>query len=386
MNFLKDDLLALDQHSLRRTLRTVEQIDGARITLAGQSLINFSSNNYLGLSRHPAVLEAVSQVLGHWGVGATSSRLISGTTVIHQDLERALAAFMKMEGALLFPAGYMANLGVVTCLAGPGDAIIMDRLCHASLVDAAHLSGARLFVYAHADPAEAEKALQRARDYRRRLLVTESLFSMNGDFAPLRALHDLGQKYQAIRVLDEAHAIGVWGFHGQGVLGLEGMDDRWDVVVGTLSKSLGSQGGFAAGSADLMEALVNKARSFIYTTGLSPACIAAAQAALSLIQEDAGPRVRVQKLSGQLREGLRLQGWDILRSESQIIPIKLGEADSALACAKHLQDAGIFAPAIRPPTVHAGECRIRFSITSDHSENDIDALLSSLRTWEKPHE
>jgi len=384
MNFLKDELAALDHRSLRRSLRTVEQIDGGRLTIGGKSLLNFSSNSYLGLARHPQVLEAVRQVLEHWGVGAASSRLISGTSVIHQDLERALAAFLKTEAALLFPTGYMANLGVVTALVGPGDAMIMDRLCHASLVDAARLSGARLFVYAHADAAEAEKALERARGYRRRLLVTESLFSMNGDFAPLATLAALARKTDTLTLVDEAHAIGVYGYHGSGILGSEGMDDRWDVVVGTLSKALGSQGGFAAGSQDLMDMMINKSRSFIFTTGLSPACVAAAGAALSLIQEDPSRRNHLQRISARLRDGLKTQGWNILGSESHIVPILLGEASKALSGAETLWNAGIFAPAIRPPTVHAGECRLRFSVTAEHTEEDVESLLAILNKAPSP--
>jgi 8-amino-7-oxononanoate synthase len=378
LGFLSKELERLEQESLRRHLRTVTQTEKAKLYIDGNPLLNFSSNNYLGLARHPQVLEAVKQVLEHWGVGATSSRLISGTSVIHQDLESALAAFLHQKAALLLPAGYMAHHGVMTSLVGPGDAVVLDRLCHASLVDAARLSGARVFVFTHRDIHAAEKALKRMKSYRRRLLVTESLFSMNGDFAPLRALADLAHHYGAMTLLDEAHAIGVWGFHGRGVLGMEGMDDRWDVIVGTLSKALGSQGGVVAGSHELIETLMNKARSFIFTTGLSPACVAAAQAALALVQEDAGPRAHVQKLSGHLREGLRLQGWDILHSESQIVPILLGDAKSALACADHLYRAGIFAPAIRPPTVHDGECRIRFSVTSEHTLADVDQLLKVL--------
>jgi len=357
----------------KRFLRVVEQAEGAKITLNGQSLLNLSSNNYLGLARHPQVLEAVQQVMQHWGAGATSSRLISGTTLIHQDLEMALAAFVNKEAALLFPAGYMANLGVVTSLVGPGDAIVMDRLCHASLVDAARLSGARLFVYAHADAGEAEKALHRAGEHRRRLLITESLFSMNGDFAPLAELAGLCRQYDAISLVDEAHAIGVWGKNGAGV------SKDFDVIVGTLSKSLGSQGGFIAGSRELIDTVINKGRSFIFTTGLSPLCVAAAQAALSLVQEEAGTRMKVQKLAARLREGLHGMGFDILGSESQIVPILLGEPAEALSCAERLRQGGIFAPAIRPPTVHAGQCRIRFSVTAEHEEKDIDQLLEVLK-------
>jgi 8-amino-7-oxononanoate synthase len=360
-------------NDVKRFLRVVSETQGARLTLQGRSLLNFSSNNYLGLARHPRVVEAVKQVLDHWGAGATSSRLISGSSVIHEDLERALAAFTRREAALLFPTGYMANLGVVTSLVGEGDAVIMDRLCHASLVDGARLSGARLFVYDHGQAAAAERALERASSYRRRLLVTESLFSMDGDFAPLEALSALARRYEATGLVDDAHAFGVWETR------LEG----WDVVVGTLSKALGSQGGFVAGPRTLIDDLINQARSFIFTTGLSPACVAAAQAALSLIQEDATARDHLKKISARLRDGLRAAGFDILGSQSQIVPVLLGEAQAALACAEGLLQAGIFAPAIRPPTVHAGECRLRLSVTSDHVESDIDRLLDSLKGWKK---
>lgn len=393
---LQNELQTLAAQQMKRELRRVEQNEAAQIYIQGKSYLNFSSNDYLGLSRHPRVIEAVQEVAKHWGAGATSSRLIGGNSVIHQDLEQALASFMGTEAALVFPTGYMANLGVITTLASEGDAVILDRLCHASLIDAARLSGARLFVYEHGDTADAEKVLKRAASYRRRLLVTESLFSMDGDFAPLAALAALAQQYEAISVSDEAHAIGVWGDQGKGARwdqGNGGSVDRRndvvppflrtsvpdvDVVIGTLSKSLGSQGGFVCGSQALVDSLVNKARSFIFTTGLSPLCVAAAHAALSLIQEDATPRTRVQDLAKRLREGLRARGFDILQSESQIVPVLLGTVDTTLAGAARLESAGIYAPAIRPPTVHAGACRLRFSVTANHTEKDIDQLLGVL--------
>ena len=360
---------------MKRVLRTVSEAQGTRLTIEGQTLLNFSSNNYLGLARHPQVLEAVKQVLDHWGVGATSSRLISGNSIIHQDLESALAAFVNKEAALLFPSGYMANLGVITSLVGPGDAVVLDRLCHASLVDAARLSGARLSVYGHADPESAEQALKRATSFRRRLLVTESLFSMDGDFAPLEDLAELARRCDAICLVDEAHALGVWGDGGRG------LSSGWDIVVGTLSKSLGSQGGFVAGSRELIDILVNKARSFIFTTGLSPMCVAAAQGALSLVQENPKPREHLQKIARMLRQELSVAGFNGLNSQSHIVPILLGTPEAALACADHLKREGIFAPAIRPPTVHAGECRIRFSVTSEHAESDIQSLMTALKGW-----
>jgi len=307
----------------------------------------------------------------HWGAGATSSRLISGSTVIHQDLESALAAFMHRDAALLFPSGYMANIGIIATLAGPGDAVVLDRLCHASLVDAVKLSGARLFVYQHADSADADRVLERAASYRRRFLVTESLFSMDGDFAPLPELQEVAKRRGALSIVDDAHALGIW----------DTKTERWDVVVGTLSKALGSQGGFAASSHEVIDLLINKARPFIFTTGLSPLSVAAAQAALSLIQEDAKAREHVKKMSSRLRDGLKDLKFDTLGSESQIVPILLGEPEKALACAEHLLRAGIFAPAIRPPTVHAGQCRIRFSVTADHKDADIDQVLNTLKDW-----
>ena len=369
MKFLQDELDALEERQGRRSLRTISHSGGRRLTIDGRTFINFSSNNYLGLCRHPRVVEAAREALDRWGAGATASRLISGSIDLHEDMEKALADFLGRESALLFPTGYMANLGVVASLVGPGDAVLLDRLCHASLVDAARLSGARLFVYRHADLAEAEKALRRAAAYRRRLLVTESLFSMDGDFAPAAELAVAARRWGAMSLVDEAHAIGVWGEEGRGVA------PAFDVLVGTLSKSFGSQGGFVAGSRLLIETLVNKARSFIFTTGLSPVCVAAARAALDLIRSEEAPRRRVRDLSKRLRAGFKSQGGDTRGSASQIVPLLLGEAGGALRCAARLRDAGIYAPAIRPPTVRAGECRIRFSVTADHRPEDIDRLL-----------
>jgi 8-amino-7-oxononanoate synthase len=352
---------------MMRSLQVVSQTEGSHITLDGKEYINFSSNNYLGLARHPQVVNAAKEVMDHWGVGATSSRLISGSSIIHQDLESALAAYIGTDAALLFPTGYQANLGAITSLVGPGDAIVMDRLCHASLVDAAHLSGARLFVYAHGDVAAAEAALERAATYSKRLLVTESLFSMDGDFAPMDELRTLAKNHKAISLVDQAHAIGVWD-----------LAKGWDVTVGTLSKALGSQGGFVAGSKELIDTLVNKARSFIYTTGLSPVCVAAGFAALSLVQEDVSARQKVQQLSKQLRDRLRAQGWNILSSQSQIIPVLLGTPERTMTVSAVLKDAGYFAPAIRPPTVHTGQCRIRLSVTCQHEERELIGLLEVL--------
>ena len=262
-NALEDlhlELATLEAQQMRRQLRPADQTEDGRIRLQGKTLLNFSSNDYLGLSRHPSVIEAAKQAAERWGAGAGSSRLISGTMDIHRQLELALADFMQTEAALVFPTGYMANVGVITALVQPGDAVVADRLCHASIIDAVQLSGARLFIYAHRDVEQAEKALRRASGYRRRLLITESLFSMDGDFAPLAELAVLADRCGAISMVDEAHAIGVWGTNGRGYR-FESAGGHWDIVVGTLSKALGSQGGFVCGSQTLIETLINRARS-----------------------------------------------------------------------------------------------------------------------------
>jgi 8-amino-7-oxononanoate synthase len=358
---MDDELQTLENHSMRRHLRFTDS-----------SLINFASNNYLGLARDPEILAGAESALRQWGAGASSSRLLSGHTAAHADLESALAQWLKQEAALVFPAGYMANLGVITALAGGADAIVMDRLCHASLIDAARLSGARLLVYRHGDVSDAARVLKRAQAYRRCLLVTESLFSMDGDIAPLAELKLLARAHGALAIVDEAHALGVMGPRGRG------LSEGWDIVLGTLSKSLGSQGGFAAGSRKRMDYFVNKARLFIFTTGLAPVCAAAALAALRKIGKTPRPGEALLARAQRLRAALVRQGWNVLQSQSQIVPVHVGDAEKTLALAGRLRDQGFYAPAIRPPAVHARECRLRLSLTAEHTQEQIDRLLSVL--------
>lgn len=359
--WIDDELAALDADDMRRALR-----------ISDPALINFASNDYLNLSRHPDVIAGAEAALRRYGAGAASSRLLSGHMPLHAELEAALAALVGQEAALVFPAGYMANLGVITALAGPADAVILDRLCHASLIDAARLSGARLFVYRHADAADAERVLRRAASYRRRVFVTESLFSMDGDTPPLPTLRDLARHYNAVSVVDEAHAIGVAGPGGKG------LSEGWDVVMGTLSKSLGAQGGFASGSQRLMHYLVNKARPFMFTTGLSPACAGPALAALGVMRRTPALAETVDRLGLALRAGARHRGWRVIDGERQIVPLWVGEANAALRLSDRLRTSGFYAPAIRPPAVHVHECRLRLSVTAGHRPEDIHGLLEAL--------
>jgi 8-amino-7-oxononanoate synthase len=373
---LRKELDQLRQRDLDRSLRPLEELRGARATIRGRRVTVFASNDYLGLSQRPEVIEAAADALRTWGAGAGGSRLLTGSHALHRDLEAKLAACLGKEAALVFPSGYMANLAAVTSLVGPGDAIVADRLCHASLIDAARLSGARVFVYAHADAGHAEQALARAKGYRRRLLITESLFSMDGDVAPLEALAAAARRHEAITLLDEAHAVGVWGPKGEGFAASAKIG--FDVLMGTLSKSFGAQGGFVCASRTVTDWIVNKGRSFIFTTGLSPAVAGAASKALEVSQGGGHLREKVHRLAARLRTGLQSIGLDTLDSTSQIVPVWIGEAGETRRVADALLEQGFYAPAIRPPTVRAGSCRLRLSITANHLEKDIDGLLSAL--------
>lgn len=361
MKGLQEELSALTRAGLARECRAVP---------AGS--LSFSSNDYLNLARDPRLAEAASSAARRHGTGASASRLLGGTTPVHQELETHLALWTQQEAALIFPSGFMANLGVVTALVGPGDAVLLDRLCHASLIDAARLSRARLFVYPHRNLEAAETALKRMRTYRRRLLITESLFSMDGDVAPHAELLDLAHRWGALALVDEAHALGVWGEGGRG------LSRGWDVVVGTMSKSLGAQGGFAATSSLIRKLLIQKARAFIYTTGLSPMVAGAALEALRLIRSGAVSATLLQQNARAWRDRIKVRGCNVLDSDSQIVPVWTGTPEAARALSMQLSARGIDAPAIRPPTVPPGECRLRLSFTLSHGEADIDRLLAAL--------
>ena len=349
-----------------------------------ENCVNFSTNDYLGLSRHPRVTAAAARALEKYGAGGRSSRLISGTSDLHLELESKLAAFKRTEACLVFPTGYMANLGVLASLLGEGDAVIADRLNHASLIDAAKLSRARLFVYEHRSAASLEKVLGRTQSYKKRLVVTDSLFSMDGDLAPLPELAALARSHEAWLMIDDAHATGVLGKDGIGGLEHYGMLGGAEIVMGTLSKALGSQGGFVCGSKDLIHFLVNRARSFIYTTALAPASCAAALAALEIIGQEPERRQTLMEnasyLCGELKRNFSGEARLLNGFATPIIPFLTDEPERTLRISKELLERGIFVPAIRPPTVPKGECRLRFSLSSSHSKDDIRALLDSLES------
>jgi 8-amino-7-oxononanoate synthase len=375
---LRTELAAIHADGLYRELRTIVSAPGREIVLDGKSYMNLSSNNYLGLATHPAVTRAAQAAVAAYGVGGTASRLIAGTLAPHRQLEETLARFKGAEAALVFPSGYQTNLGAITALLGEGDCLVMDRLNHASLWDAAKLARVRVFVYPHRDMNALEKVLRRVRLYRRRLVVTDSVFSMDGDLAPLPEIVALAQQYGAWTMVDEAHATGVFGAGGRGLTEHFGLENRIDIVMGTLSKALGSQGGFVCGSQEMINYMTNRSRSFIYTTALAPACAAGATAALGVVEAEPERRQRVLALAGELRARLAAVGFNTLGSESQIVPFLVGPVTETISLAAKLWRDGIYVPAIRPPTVPAGECRLRFALTADHTRDDIARLVESI--------
>jgi len=328
---------------------------------------NFSSNDYLGLAVDPRVTQSAAEAAQQWGSGAGASRLMAGQHEIHAELEAALANFFAQPAALLFPSGYQANLGTLTALAGRDDAIYSDALNHASLIDGARLSRAEVKVYAHNDVAALEALLAEAPEARRRVIVTESVFSMDGDLAPVAALSALAARHGAWLVVDEAHAIGVYG-EGCGVCAAQGV--KPDVLLGTLSKALGSQGGFVACAGAVRDLLVNRARTFIFSTGLAPACAAAALEALKIIRDEPGQGREVLLAAKLLRDALHAR--DIhAPGEAQIVPVLLGDEALALRVAAGCAARGARVHAIRPPTVPAGTCRLRLSVNALHSDTDL---------------
>jgi 8-amino-7-oxononanoate synthase len=373
---LADELGAVREAGLWRELREIGSAQAPAVQLGGREVLLFCSNNYLGLANHPALIEAAHEATARFGVGAASSRLISGHMQPHRELEEAIAAWKGSEAALCFSTGYQANLGALTALTGEGDVVLSDALNHASLIDGARLSRAEVRVFRHNDVEHLEHLLAGCAGARRILVATESVFSMDGDHAPLVALVEAARRHGAWVLVDEAHAAGVFGKAGAGLVDELGLGDAVDVRIGTLGKALGSFGAYVAGSTALVHLLVNKARPFIFTTGLPPGAVAAAQAAIELCQREperaAGLRRRVRALGLRLRAG----GWDVPNVESQILPVVVGEAHRAVALAGELLRHDVYVAAIRPPTVPPGTSRLRLSVMATHSEAQLDRVAS----------
>ncbi len=365
----------LQSQGLWRELRVLDAASGPTVSLDGRPCLNFASNDYLGLAQSEALQAALLEGVARCGAGAGASRLVCGTRRAHTELEAALARFKGSEAALAFSSGFAVALGVLPALLGPGDTVLLDKLSHASLVDAARLSGATLRVFPHNHLEKLERLLQTARG--QVLVVTESIFSMDGDAAALREIVELKDRYGAWLLLDEAHAVGVLGPQGRGLAAALGLEQRVELQMGTLSKALGLSGGYLAASREIIDWLVNRARSFIYSTAPLPALAHAATAALELAAGAEGERrrARLRRNLALLQDGLPAAG----ASGSAIVPLILGEAAAAVRASGQLREAGLLVPAIRYPTVARGSARLRISVSAAHGESDMQALLAALQ-------
>jgi 8-amino-7-oxononanoate synthase len=341
----------------------------------GVEQLVFSSNNYLGLAADKRLADAAKLAIEEFGTGSSGSRLTTGNTIWHQKLEKKLASFKQTEAALLFSSGYLANIGVLSSIPKQGDIILSDELNHASLIDGCRLSKADKVIYPHLHMETLEKQLKESTQYNRRFIVTDGVFSMDGTIAPLVKMRRLADKYEAYIIVDDAHGTGVVGESGRGTS--EHFGVLSDVIIGTLSKAVGCEGGFVAGSSILIDYLKNHARSFIFQTSIPQASCAAAYMALEIMESDKGHLERLRSISAQVRSGLTNLGFNIRGDETPIIPVMIGETDKASLFAEKLQAKGIFAPAIRPPTVPEGESRIRLTVTAEHQNRDIEHLLQS---------
>jgi 8-amino-7-oxononanoate synthase len=357
---------------LERTARVYPEA-GGKIRIDGREVLNFSSNDYLDLGRHRHVMDCAREALDAYGIGSTASRLVSGTLPIHEELEERLAKEKGYESALVFGSGYMANAGTIPVLAGRDDLIFADKLVHASMIDACRLSGAKLVRFAHNDAGALEKRLEQSPAAgRRRLILTESVFSMDGDLAPLKQMAALAEEHGAMLMVDEAHACGTFGPNGAGLIREHGLEHSVTVSMGTMSKALAGYGGFVACSKALRNLMINSARAFIYTTAPPPAVIGAALGSLDVL--DASPNLGniLQANTAYFRTLLHEAGLDTLQSQSQIVPIVIGDNEKAVGVSRRLREQGILAAAIRPPTVPAGSARLRLSVTLAHLVDDLE--------------
>ncbi len=355
---------------LYRRTRLTSGPQGPRVLLDGKPVTLLCSNNYLGLADHPRVRQAAADAALRWGVGAGASRLVSGTMTIHRRLEERLAAFKGRESALLFGSGYLANVGVISALARPGDVVFSDELNHASVIDGCRLSRAEVFVYDHCDAEHLRWGIAQA-EGRGALIVTDSVFSMDGDVAPLAEITELAQRHGVRLLVDEAHGTGAIGPGGRGALAQAGLEDEVDVIVGTLGKALGSYGAFVACDRRMASYLVNVARTFIFSTAPGPPAVAGALAALELLQERPHRVRKLERNAAVLRAELQRQGFDLRDSRTQIMPLVIGDAGVATAICEAGLRRGVFAQAIRPPTVPAGTSRLRLAVMASHTEEEL---------------
>lgn len=384
-DFFRDEINDLKKKGLYRELKTIEGEQDSSVIMDGKRVLMFSSNNYLGLANHPGLKQASVDAVLCYGAGSGASRLISGNMEIHRILEKELALFKGTERALLFSSGYHANVGVISALTGEGDLILSDALNHASIIDGCRLSKAEVQVYKHANMDSLEGMLKGSSRFRRRLIITDSVFSMEGDIAPLPDIVDLAEKYSARVMVDDAHGTGVLGEKGKGAIEHFGLWGRVEIQMGTLGKALGSFGAYIAGSKDLIDYLANKARSLLYTTALPPSVCGAALAALKILGEKPDLISQLRHNTTYFRKGMRDVGYPIPEGETPIIPLVFRDPSVTMEMAQSLLDEGVYVQGIRPPTVPEGTSRLRITLMATHTKEQLDFSLSAFekigRKW-----
>jgi glycine C-acetyltransferase len=378
LDYLTEQLAELERQGLAIHPRTLEGPTGARARFDGRDVINLASNNYLGLANHPRMNAAAAEAAARFGAGSGAVRTIAGTMSMHLELEERFAAFKHADEALMFQSGFTANAGTVAAILGKEDVIVSDRLNHASIIDGARLSRAEIKVFEHRDADHADSLLaETKRAGRRQLLITDGVFSMDGDIAPLRALVEVAEKHGAIMMIDDAHASGVLGTAGAGTVDHFGLHGRVDIQVGTLSKAIGVLGGFIAGAHELIEWLVNRGRPFLFSTSAPPAVVAACLEALDIIHDEPDRLERLWANTRSFKAGLHDLGFDTGDSETPITPVITGDEVKTQAFARRLFEEGVFTPAIVFPTVATGRARVRTIVTADHTSADLEQALDA---------
>jgi glycine C-acetyltransferase len=377
LDYLRDELAELDAAGSLLRPRTLEGRQRARARYDGRDIVNLASNNYLGLAAHPRMAEAAAAAAVEYGAGTGAVRTIAGQMTLHRELERRFASFKGAEDALLFQSGFTANAGTVAAVLGKEDVIVSDELNHASIIDGARLSRASIRVFPHKDVTAADRLLAEGANARRRLLITDGVFSMDGDIAPLPALVEVAERHGAIMMVDDAHASGVLGEGGRGTVDHFGLSGRVDIQVGTLSKAIGVLGGFVAGPSHLIEWLLSRGRPLLFSTSLPPAVVAACMTALDILRDEPDRIARLWANTALFKDGLTSLGFDTGISETPITPVIVGEAPAAQELSHGLWDEGVFTPAIVFPTVPRGRARVRTIVTADHDESDLRRALDA---------
>jgi 8-amino-7-oxononanoate synthase len=372
---LENRLSQMKEKGLYRTLKTMQSAPETEVEIDGRKQIVCSSNNYLGLSNDRRLIRAAQDAVETFGIGSSGARLTTGNTLLHEQLEKKLALFKKTESALLFSSGYLANMGVLSSIPGKSDVILSDQLNHASIIDGCRLSRAHTVIYEHVNMVELKKKLEATGQYERRFIVTDGVFSMDGTLAPLPEIMKLAEKYKAYLIVDDAHATGVLGKTGGGTS--EHFHVQPDIIIGTLSKAVGTEGGFVAGSRILIDFLRNHARTFIFQTAMSPAICAASYTALEIIEKSDEKRSRLFAAVGEITKRLKDMGFNVKGGMTPVVAVLIGSSTKAVSFSQRLQSKGIYTSAIRPPTVAEGQSRIRITITSEYKDNEIERILDS---------